>query len=30
VLIWEGELIGKTEAHLRALHFRRDRDCLQS
>ena len=30
VLVCEGDLIGKTEAELRSLHFRRDRDWLQS
>jgi hypothetical protein len=30
VLVCEGELIGKTEAELRSLHFRRDRDWLRS
>jgi hypothetical protein len=30
VLICEWDLIGKTESQLRALHFRRDRDWLQS
>ena len=30
VLFSEGDLIGKTEAQLRSLHFRRDRDYLQS
>jgi hypothetical protein len=30
ILICEGDLIGKTQAHLRSLHFRRDRDWLQS
>jgi hypothetical protein len=30
VLFCEGDLIGKTESQLRALHFRRDRDWLQS
>lgn len=30
VLFSEGDLIGKTEAQLRTLHFRRDRDYLQS
>ena len=30
ILICEGDLIGKTREHLRALHFRRDRDWLQS
>jgi uncharacterized membrane protein len=28
--VGEGDLIGKTEAELRSLHFRRDRDWLQS
>jgi hypothetical protein len=30
VLVCEGDLIGKTQAELRSLHFRRDRDRLQS
>jgi hypothetical protein len=30
VLVCEGDLIGKTEGELRSLHFRRDRDWLQS
>ncbi len=30
VLISEGDLIGKTREQLRSLHFRRDRDWLQS
>jgi hypothetical protein len=30
VLICEGDLIGKTREQLRSLHFRRDRDWLQS
>jgi hypothetical protein len=30
VLFSEGDLIGKTEEQLRSLHFRRDRDWLQS
>jgi hypothetical protein len=30
VLVSEGDLIGKTEEQLRSLHFRRDRDWLQS
>lgn len=30
VLVCEGDLIGKTREQLRALHFRRDRDWLQS
>ena len=30
VLVCEGDLIGKTQAELRSLHFRRDRDWLQS
>ena len=29
-LICEGDLIGKTREQLRSLHFRRDRDWLQS
>lgn len=30
VLVCEGDLIGKTMDELRSLHFRRDRDWLQS
>ena len=30
ILISEGDLIGKTRDQLRSLHFRRDRDWLQS
>jgi hypothetical protein len=30
ILISEGDLIGKTHEQLRSLHFRRDRDWLQS
>jgi hypothetical protein len=30
VLICEGDLLGKTQDELRSLHFRRDRDWLQS
>jgi hypothetical protein len=30
VLVGEGDLIGKTQDELRSLHFRRDRDWLQS
>jgi hypothetical protein len=30
ILICEGDLLGKTRAQLRSLHFRRDRDWLQS
>jgi len=30
VLIWEGDLVAKTQAQIRALHFRRDRDWLRS
>jgi hypothetical protein len=30
VLFCEGDLIGKTREQLRSLHFRRDRDWLQS
>jgi hypothetical protein len=30
VLICEGDLLGRTRAGLRSLHFRRDRDWLQS
>jgi hypothetical protein len=29
ILVCEGDLIGKTEAQIRSLHFRRDRDWLQ-
>jgi hypothetical protein len=29
-LVCEGDLIGKTREQLRSLHFRRDRDWLQS
>ena len=29
-LVSEGDLIGKTQAEVRSLHFRRDRDWLQS
>lgn len=29
ILISEGDLIGLTEAQVRALHFRRDREWLQ-
>jgi hypothetical protein len=29
-LVCEGDLIGKTEEQLRSLHFRRDRNWLQS
>jgi hypothetical protein len=29
-LVCEGELIGKTREQLRSLHFRRNRDWLQS
>jgi hypothetical protein len=29
ILISEGDLVGKTAAELRALHFARDRDYLQ-
>jgi hypothetical protein len=29
VLFCEGDLLGKTEAQLRSLHFRRDRDYLR-
>ena len=29
VLVTEGDLLGKTAAELRSLHFRRDRDFLQ-
>lgn len=30
ILVCEGDLIGKTAAQLRSLHFRRDRDWLSS
>ena len=30
ILFSEGDLLGKTEAELRSLHFKRDRDYLQS
>jgi hypothetical protein len=30
VLFCEGDLVGKTEAQIRSLHFRRDRGYLQS
>lgn len=30
ILVCEGDLIGKTREQLRTLHFRRDRDWLQS
>lgn len=30
ILICEGDLVGKTEGQIRSLHFRRDRDWLQS
>jgi hypothetical protein len=30
ILICEGDLLGQTREQLRALHFRRDRDWLQS
>jgi hypothetical protein len=30
LVVCEGDLIGKTQAELRSLHFRRDRDWLQS
>jgi hypothetical protein len=30
ILFSEGDFIGKTEAQLRNLHFKRDRDYLQS
>jgi hypothetical protein len=30
ILISEGDLLGKTHEQLRSLHFRRDRDWLQS
>jgi hypothetical protein len=30
ILVCEGDLLGRTEEELRSLHFRRDRDWLQS
>jgi hypothetical protein len=30
ILVCEGDLVGKTRDQLRSLHFRRDRDWLQS
>ena len=30
ILVCEGDLLGKTDEQLRSLHFRRDRDWLQS
>jgi hypothetical protein len=30
ILVCEGDLAGKTRAEIRSLHFRRDRDWLQS
>jgi hypothetical protein len=30
ILFSEGDLLGKTQAQLRSLHFKRDRDYLQS
>lgn len=30
ILFCEGDLLGKTQAQIKALHFRRDRDWLQS
>jgi hypothetical protein len=30
ILFSEGDLLGKTDAQLRSLHFKRDRDYLQS
>ena len=30
VLVCEGDVVGKTREQLRSLHFRRDRDWLQS
>jgi hypothetical protein len=30
VLICEGDLVGQTREAIRSLHFRRDRDWLQS
>jgi hypothetical protein len=30
VLVCEGDLVGRSQDEIRALHFRRDRDWLQS
>jgi hypothetical protein len=30
ILVSEGDLVGKTQEQIRSLHFRRDRDWLQS
>ena len=30
MMICEGDLVGKTRQAIRSLHFRRDRDWLQS
>lgn len=30
VFFCEGDLVGKTQSQIRSLHFRRDRDWLQS
>lgn len=30
ILFSEGDLLGRTEAELRSLHFKRDRDYLQA
>lgn len=30
ILFSEGDLLGKTQAQIRSLHFKRDRDFLQS
>ncbi|MEA2766960.1 MAG: hypothetical protein QOK07_3364 [Gemmatimonadaceae bacterium] len=30
ILVCEGDLVGKSEREIRQLHFRRDRDWLQS
>ncbi len=30
ILVCEGDLAGRTRAEIRSLHFRRDRDWLQS
>ena len=30
ILVCEGDLVGKTRAEIRSLHFLRDRDWLQS
>jgi hypothetical protein len=30
VLVSEGDLLGKSQGEIKSLHFRRDRDWLQS